>query len=187
MHRRPLLRLLSRYADRYPDDRERVERVRCFVQAHDDCFERSCLEGHVTASSWILSPDQRCVLLVHHRKLDCWLQPGGHADGDPDVLRVALREAREESGMARFELVETDGAVLPLDVDVHAIPERPGEPAHFHYDVRFLLVAAPGQVPTASGESNALRWFERETIEQCLREESLLRMERKARALSAPP
>jgi 8-oxo-dGTP pyrophosphatase MutT (NUDIX family) len=138
----------------------------------------------VTGSVWLLSPDRRSVLLTHHRKLDRWLQLGGHADGEPDPFRVAVREAREESGLERFT---SPASALPLDVDVHLIPAHGAEPAHLHHDVRYLLVADPGQDARASAESRALRWVERERLHELVREESMLRMERKAHALLAGP
>ena len=184
MHRAPLLQLLERYLARFPADRVRVDHVRQFVRVHPDCFERSCVEGHITGSAWILSSDHRQVLLCHHRKLDRWLQLGGHADGDSAPARVALREAQEESGLTRFTAWPgLDG--MPLDVDVHIIPARGDEPAHLHHDIRYLLVAAPGQPLQVSHESNELRWVERDRLEQFATEESLVRMERKTRALLA--
>jgi 8-oxo-dGTP pyrophosphatase MutT (NUDIX family) len=188
VHRRLILDLLERYIEAYPADLVHADHVRQFVRAHDDCFERSCREGHVTGSAWILSPDLRQVLLAHHRKLDRWLQLGGHADGQSDPLEVALREAREESGLLRFTPVpgvrSAHGApTLPLDVDVHLIPARGDEPAHLHHDVRYLLIATPGQELVLSDESNELRWVERALLASFVDEESLLRMERKTRVL----
>ena len=89
-----------------------------------DCFDRTCRPGHITAAAWILSADRRRSLLTHHRKLDRWLQLGGHADGQWHVEEVALREAREESGLTRFDIVPIDGVLMPFDVDVHEIPAR---------------------------------------------------------------
>jgi 8-oxo-dGTP pyrophosphatase MutT (NUDIX family) len=185
MHRQRLLDLLVRYLAQHPEERERVEAVRGFVATHPDCFERSCREGHVTGSAWILSPDHRRVLLVHHRKLGRWLQLGGHADGEWDPVRVALREAREESGMDHFERIPSGEQADLLDVDVHRIPAVPEEPAHLHFDLRFLLVAQPGQEPRCSPESNDLRWFDRARLGEVIDEESQLRMERHARSLLA--
>ena len=185
MHRKPLLDLLARYERQYPEERACLQRVGELVRNHPDCFERDCLPGHVTASTWIVSSDRKRFLLTHHRKLDRWLQLGGHADGDPDVHAVALREAREESGLQDLAWVAPprDGtAPLPIDVDVHAIPARPGEPAHEHHDVRFLIVAAPDQPLAVSDESHGLAWFEWDRLESEFAEESLLRMGRKARA-----
>jgi len=180
MHRKPLLELLERYRTECPDDRARADRVDRFVRAHSDCFERSCGPGHITASAWIVSADRHRFLLLRHRKLGRWLQLGGHADGDPDPLRVALREAREESGMADFEVAAPPAPGLPLDVDVHPIPARGAEPAHLHYDLRFLLIAGPGQPLVPSPECDDLRWFPRARALELLNEPGLRRMAERA-------
>ncbi len=183
MHRKPLLDQLERYLTVHPDDRVRVDHVRQFVRVHADCFERSCQDGHVTGSAWIVSPDHSKFLLTHHRKFDRWLQLGGHSDGDPDALRVALREAREESGLTRLGVHSSDGVDLPLDVDVHLVPANGGEPAHLHHDIRYLLVAAVDQGLRVSDESIELRWFAQERADEILPEAGLLRMARRAREL----
>jgi len=187
VHRRPLLALLERYAEDHPGEVEVVGRVRELVESRGNCFERDCMPGHITASAWIVSHGHDRFLLTHHRKLDRWLQLGGHADGDPDVLAVALREAREESGMPDFEPLLTGGELIPFDLDVHEIPAWRDDPAHEHHDVRFLLRAAPGQPLVMSGESTDLRWFDRGApgVEALLGEESLLRLYRKAHRLFA--
>jgi 8-oxo-dGTP pyrophosphatase MutT (NUDIX family) len=185
MHRAPLLRLLRRYLQRWPEDRPRVAPVIHFVRTHEACLERTCPEGHVTGSAWILSPDHRYVLLTQHRKLGRWLQLGGHADGDSDLFRVALREAREESGMRVFRPLPEESDPVPLDVDVHGIPAHGDEAAHSHFDVRFLLEAAPGQELVASDESLMLRWVERAHLREVVDEKSQLRMELHARQVLA--
>jgi 8-oxo-dGTP pyrophosphatase MutT (NUDIX family) len=187
MHRAPLLRLLAAHRARWPEDAGRVDAVVAFVRAHPDCFERACLPGHVTGSAWIVSADRGSVLLTHHRKLGRWLQVGGHADGDPDPLRVALREAEEESGLAALTVPPEAGG-LPLDVDVHAIPPHGAEPAHLHHDVRFLLVATRGETIRASDESHEVRWVRRERLLDLVDGESVRRMHRRAeRLLGGPP
>jgi 8-oxo-dGTP pyrophosphatase MutT (NUDIX family) len=178
--RAPLLGLLDAYAAGYPDETALVQRFRAFVHAHPDCLWRTCLVGHITASAWIVSPDGQRALLTHHRKLGRWLQLGGHVDGESHVERAACREAVEESGMAHFELVQTPAGLLPLDLDVHPIPARGAEPAHDHWDVRFLLRAAPGQELVLSDESHALRWFDLAGLRSVTDEESVLRLPRKA-------
>lgn len=188
MHRKPLLELLLRYAQRHPEEAACVDRVRHLVESRTDCFERTTLPGHLTGSAFVVSADGREVLLVHHRKLDRWLQPGGHADGENDLARVALREAREETGLDALQFLDPDGAgsePTPLDIDVHAIPARPGEPPHEHHDVRFLLAARTGEKARTSEESYAVRWFPIDELASLDADESLLRMARKTRALFA--
>jgi len=186
MHRARLLELLDRYETKHPEESTRVERVRSFVRDHPDCFERTCRDAHVTGSAWVLSPDLGSVLLTHHAKLDRWLQLGGHADGETDPFAVALREAREESGLLDFApLAEDPVSPLPLDIDVHEIPARPGEPAHLHLDIRYLLVAASGQDPVRSEESRDLRWVERSQLADYSCDPSVLRLEEKTRRLLA--
>lgn len=183
MHRKPLLDLLARYGAAHPDEAPCVLRVQRLVEAHADCFERNCWAGHVTASAWLLSPDGRRFLLTHHRKLGRWLQLGGHTDGDPDPVAAALREAREESGLDDLRFAYAADAPVPIDLDVHPIPARGAEPAHDHHDIRFVLVAAPGQTIAVSDESNALEWFEMDELENVADDDSVLRLGLEVRRL----
>ncbi|RAP56350.1 NUDIX hydrolase [Oleiagrimonas sp. MCCC 1A03011] len=121
-------------------------------------FERTRLQGHFTASCWLVSRDGRRALLMHHRKLDRWLQPGGHADGDVDLARVALREADEETGVPGLAV---EGGIY--DLDRHRIPARGTEPEHWHYDVRYVVRAGDDERFTLNEESHALAW--RDVIE----------------------
>src|SRR3569832_2721477 len=100
MHRRPLLDQLARYEPYDEDERAMYARLRRFVAQEPRCFARTLQVGHVTGSAWLVDHAHTHVLLTHHRKLDRWLQLSGHADGEADVQSVALREAREESGLA---------------------------------------------------------------------------------------
>ncbi len=185
MHRRPLLEAIAHYAARFPGESAVADRFAAFVAAHPDCFERACVPGHVTGSAWVVSHDHARFLLTHHRKLGRWLQLGGHADGDPDPARVALREAREESGIAGLALAPVDGAVQPLDLDAHEIPARGAEPAHVHYDVRYLVVAPEDAVLALSDESLDLRWFPSDRPLAVPSDESVARLLAKARRVSA--
>lgn len=148
-----------------------------FVVANRECFERSLLAGHVTGSAWVVSDDGSCVVLLHHGKLGRWLQPGGHADGDPDVARVAWREAREETSLRSLRLDRPE----IFDVDVHEIPERGSEPAHLHYDVRFLFRADLAETPIPSNESRDVRWLALADARLIAPEVSIERMIRKTR------
>ena len=163
------------------DEHEESMRLRIirFIEGHADCFHRSLLEGHITASALVVNADKTKTLMTHHHKLNKWLQLGGHSDGDPDPLNVALREVKEESGLKN---------VVPLsekifDVDVHEIPERKNEPAHVHYDIRFLFQAHDGDSLTISNESKDLAWIPLHSMDQYTAEESILRMIRKLSAM----
>jgi len=148
-----------------------------FAETHEDCLWRACVPGHFTGSAWVVDASRRRTLLTHHRKLDKWLQLGGHADGDPDLQAVALREAREESGLTR--LVSAGRKIF--DLDRHWIPERKGEPAHWHYDVRYLFEADPAEPLTVTSESKDLQWVEIARVGELNPEESMLRMMQKTR------
>ena len=186
MTRWPLLEMLARYRDAFPDEAGVVDRICELVHDHSDCFERTCRPGHITAAAWILSTDRRRALLTHHRKLGRWLQLGGHADGQWHVEEVALREAREESGLAQFEIVPIHGTLMPFDVDVHEIPARFDahgrmiEDAHEHHDIRFLLIAHGGDEIRISEESHDVKWCTPDEVHQLSGEESVLRMLYKA-------
>lgn len=126
---------------------------RRFLRSDPHVFERSHPPGHFTGSAWLVSADGARVLLMHHRKLGRWLQLGGHADGDTNLARVALREAAEESGLSGLQL---EPAIF--DLDRHLIPARGDEPAHWHYDVRYVVHATTDEAFVANEESLALAW-----------------------------
>ena len=175
MTRVDLVELLERYVDQHPDERATARRILALVEAEPRCFLRDCFPGHITASAWIVSRESRAVLLTHHRKLDRWLQLGGHVDGEADLAMAAWREAREESGLTRLRLVTPE----IFDVDRHRIPARGAEPEHWHYDVRFLIEADPTEALALSHESKELAWVRLEEVGRLNAEESLARMVRK--------
>lgn len=155
-----------------------------FVEANADCFERSLAKGHITGSAWITSPNgspngQR-VVLIHHRKLDRWFQPGGHADGDPDIAAVALREAQEETELPDLLLVSP----AIFDVDVHPIPARGDVEAHLHYDIRFLIQSGEAIPYGENSEVKAICWLTLDEAEALADSESVGRMVRKSRQLN---
>ena len=125
-----------------------VGQFRAFLASSPQVFERSHPPGHFTGSAWLVSADGERVLLTHHRKLGRWLQLGGHADGDRDLAGVALREAEEESGLERLQLEQAI-----FDLDRHIIPARGEEPAHWHYDVRYVVRATAVETFAVSDES----------------------------------
>jgi 8-oxo-dGTP pyrophosphatase MutT (NUDIX family) len=158
------------------------DRVAAFVRAGAlRAFERTNRTGHVTASAWIVDPGRSRVVLLHHRKLDRWLQLGGHVDGDPDVRGAARREAREESGLRTLRAL---GAGI-YDIDVHRIPARGDEPEHDHHDLRFAFEGDPREPLARNAESNDVRWVALDEIEQYAIDESVRRLARKTASL--PP
>jgi len=130
-------------------------RVLAFCRANPDALHRSCLDGHLTGSAVVVDAAGERTLLLHHAKLDRWLQPGGHADGDGNLANVAWREATEETGMSGLRVVRP-----AIDVDIHTIPARPGEPEHLHLDVRFAVIAPPDAVVELNHESLGARWVQ---------------------------
>jgi 8-oxo-dGTP pyrophosphatase MutT (NUDIX family) len=156
MHREELLRLLDDHQPASVAEAGNVARARHFVEQHADCFHRELLHGHVTGSAWVVNPARDKVLLMHHRKHKEWFQPGGHADGDNDILRVALRETQEETGIGAGDIKLVDGTIF--DVDIHTIPPMGAEPRHTHYDIRFLVEIDDHLPVPGNDESHAVLW-----------------------------
>lgn len=163
--RKQLCEQLLAYMGSHPSRQQTAQEILQFVLTTPDCFERSHVAGHITGSAWLLNPQGDKALLTLHHKLKLWVQPGGHADGDSDILRVALREAQEESGITGIT------AISPhiYDVDIHTIPARPayGEAEHLHYDIRYIL-RAPHEKYQVSSESDALGWFAANDLEKLI-------------------
>lgn len=176
MHRHWLIEKLERYRIAEPHDQVHRDRILQFVKQHPDCFDRSLGIGHITGSAWIVNRNRDRFLLTFHRKLNMWLQLGGHADGNGNVAEVALNEAREESGLDEVRLLSDE----IFDVDVHLIPEYKGLAEHHHYDVRFLVEADDSQGLKISDESHDLRWLSEIELKTLTTEESILRMLRKS-------
>jgi 8-oxo-dGTP pyrophosphatase MutT (NUDIX family) len=158
-------------------DSEEIEFVLSFLNLlkSDDAFQRTHLPGHITGSSWIVNSDKTKVLLVHHAKLNRWLQPGGHADGDENVLRVALREAEEETGITSLVVLSDQ----IFDLDIHTIPTRKDFPEHLHFDIRFLMQASEADQIVVSEESHDVKWISLEELEKYNDEPSILRLKKK--------
>jgi 8-oxo-dGTP pyrophosphatase MutT (NUDIX family) len=177
---RELLADLHAYRPIDPREAAMRDRVAAFVAAEGRAaFARTTAAGHVTASAWIVDPARMQCVLLHHRKLDRWLQLGGHVDGDPDVRRAALREAREESGLRTLRAL---GESI-YDIDVHRIPARGAEAAHEHYDLRFALEADPREPLVSNEESHDVRWIALTDLAGYAVDESVLRLARKTSRL----
>ena len=175
MQRRKLQEALARYAQRHPDEQATVIRFTALLNDHPTCFERDCWPGHITGSAWLVDTSGTQLLLSHHRKLNMWLQLGGHSDGETNTAAVAKREAEEESGLP-LRLIGDE----IFDIDVHEIPARKDDPAHEHFDIRYMLQAQHKDF-VVSAESIDLAWVSIEQLESYTDEESILRMRRKWR------
>ena len=175
MHRNQLLNLLATYAEKHPSEKECSNQIIEFINQNDTCFDRELSIGHITGSAWIVNRSGTHTLLTHHKKLNKWLQPGGHADGDSDILQVAKREADEESGLAQLKI--EDGDIF--DIDIHQIPARKNEDQHLHYDIRFVFRAFESEDFIVSEESHDLAWVEINRLEEYTAEESMIRMAQK--------
>ncbi|RZA15901.1 MAG: NUDIX domain-containing protein [Lysobacteraceae bacterium] len=144
---------LAEYAAAWPDEAATAALFGELLADPADPFRRERQEGHFTASCWLVDASGQRTLLTHHRKLGLWLQPGGHADGERDLRIAALKEAEEESGLPGLRID------LPIfDIDRHWIPEHKGVPAHWHYDVRYVVHAGDDEAYTVSEESHDLAW-----------------------------
>ncbi len=170
-----LLKQLAEFSNRADSRCEEGKRiVELILNAPRAAHRDNYYPGHLTGSAWVVDSKTSKVLLLHHAKLGRWLQPGGHADGEYDLSSVALREAREESGLTSLRLL--DGAIF--DIDIHRIPARAQEPEHDHYDVRYIVLGDSIEMPTINHESRGGGWFTRDELARVTEDESVLRMAR---------
>ena len=178
------------------------QRMLDLLHSSRDAFQRFHPPGHFTGSALVVDPDLTRVALTLHKKLGKWLQFGGHADGHQRLDEVALREAQEESGLVQLEFLHYEGLFgsdlchVPLDLDIHEIPPYKEVPAHFHYDVIYLLRSLQPELLEASDESEAVAWFTWErarelcpepNLQRCFAKLEWMRSSLKAPAPHAPP
>lgn len=175
--RNDLMTLLERYAP--ADKREALfrDRMLALLEAEGAFNRGHFLPGHFTASAFVLSPERDALLLIFHKKLSLWLQPGGHVEpGDESLLAAARREVGEEVGLHDLETLGANGA--PFDIDIHLIPAHKEEPAHQHFDLRFLFRSRSRDV-IQSDEVAGARWFSLLEIQRLTSDESVRRAARK--------
>lgn len=181
MHRKELLQLLKDYQPRFMDEMGFVTRSLSYIEQHEDCFYRELWPAHVTGSAWVVNPDRSRVLMMHHKKLNQWFQPGGHADGDADIVRVALKETEEETGISAEDIKLVDGSIF--DVDIHSIAPYGNDPEHEHIDVRFLLEVDDSIAVPGNDESHEVLWIDLLNVSHYNRNRSTYRMLEKTRAM----
>lgn len=166
--------LLEEYIPAYEEEILYKSRMLDFINNYDNVFSRKQIFGHFTASSLLLNSDSSKFLLMHHKKLNRWMQLGGHCDEDEDVLAVSIKEAMEESGIN--EIVHLSDKIF--DIDIHTIPSNSKEAEHFHFDIRFLLKTDGNDHFIKNEESNDLKWvlFEGFNPSEYSLENSVIRM-----------
>ena len=171
--------LIENYSCAYPHEKAPHDML-SFYRTEREVFSKKNKKGHFTGSGWVVSPDKHKILMTHHKTINKWLQLGGHADGENDLLKVALREAKEESGLQRFKVLNK----TVFDLDIHKISKVGSDSSHFHYDVRFLLEADPKKEPIiVSRESYGVAWVPIEKVLRLNPEKSVHRMVDKTLAL----
>ena len=183
MHRNDLLNLLRNYHTRYMDEVAYVRNAIAYIEQNEDVFERTA-PVHVTSSAWVVSPDREKVLLMHHRKYGRWFQLGGHADGDPDVINVALKECAEETGVDPAHIKLIDSAIF--DVDLHDVPRIGQVQAHGHIDIRFVTEIDDSIDIPGNNESHEVKWIPLYEVLHYNNFRSTYRMLEKTRAMRNP-
>ena len=184
MHRQELLNMLNEHSTRFMDESGYVKRAISYVEDHEDCFYRELWPAHVTGSAWVVSPNRDRVLMMHHKKHNQWFQPGGHADGDSDILRVAQKETSEETGldMSHVKLL----GLKIFDVDIHSIPAIGNDPRHDHIDIRFLVEIDDSIPVPGNDESHQVLWVNLHEVTRYNNNRSTFRMLEKTRQLRNP-
>lgn len=145
--------LIARLKDTRPADWLRCDAL---VDTPNPCSRKQFEPGHFTASAFVLHPSEPSILLIKHRKLGLWLQPGGHIQPDDDSAEhAARRELEEETGLEAYTSLFDH---CPFDLDVHQIPARPDEPEHAHFDLRFAYQAQSTALKAQEDEVSDVAW-----------------------------
>jgi adenosylhomocysteinase len=158
-----LIELINEYETRFPQESKAAETFRDFVKRNSgtSVYSRKNFDGHFTASAFLLDAAKDKVLFLQHKKLKRWLQPGGHIDEtDAFLLAAAIREVCEETGLQSIDLQLVEEYIF--DLDAHEIPLNPkkDEPAHIHFDVRYLFQVNNGaEVEFNTEETNGMKWL----------------------------
>lgn len=179
-----LLELLDAHVPEDTDEVRSLAEIRRVMMQLEHPLSRKQTPAHFTASALVLDIEHRHIAMLHHAKLNKWLQPGGHAEPSDGGLmhRTALREAKEETG-CEVHLYHSTPRLI--DVDVHLIPARAEEPAHHHLDLRFLVVAENPRNLTLTAEANAVQWVSFDAAIALAEDTALKRLLRKGCAAIA--
>lgn len=170
---------IKKYKAQNKSEKKSKKKIINFILNNQENTGRKNPEGHLTASAWIVNNERDKVLLHKHLAINKWIQLGGHVEENELVKEAALREAKEESGLNSFSLLNEN----IFDIDHHKIPANKNQTEHIHYDIRYLLEADDKEALEKSSESKNLKWLELNEIEEYVSEESVLRMLRKTEEL----
>jgi 8-oxo-dGTP pyrophosphatase MutT (NUDIX family) len=184
-----LISSLQTHGERFPAEQKYAQSIITFLeQSGEKSFHNHHWEdGHITASMLVVNEDFTKLLLMFHKKYQIWCQFGGHSDDSPDVLATAIREFHEESGVVEEPEIFSyyPSHILPIfDLDIHDIPAFPHkwQPAHKHYDIRFLgIISDTVSFSRQLEETDDMRWFDIDSVGEILEEEGLIRMLEKVR------
>lgn len=158
--------LLNTYLTLFPAEAQRIQLFSDYAARTEtqNLYNRKNFDGHITTSAFIVNRSTREILLLKHKSLNRWLQPGGHVEQDDTLIASALREAEEETGILVCELSHiaiTENSDVPFDIDPHYIPPNPKkqEEGHYHHDVRYLFAyTGNGNHEFNTEESTGLKW-----------------------------
>ena len=158
--------LVEIYLQQFPAEKETTSLFTDYLARNDagELFTRKNFDGHITTSAFIIDPACTEILLLKHKTLNRWLQPGGHVEADDSLLLSALREAEEETGIPKAELRNVSvfsTKEVPFDIDSHYIPTNPKkqEDGHYHHDLRYLFeYTGDGNIVFNTDESTGLKW-----------------------------
>jgi len=182
MSKERLISQLKAYSTSFAEESGFVPRFISLLSNFPNCFERSLVSGHITGSAWVVSEDLTHVVLLHHSKLNRWLQPGGHADGEEEIDKVVAKELEEETGLTGYRWLDESRI---FDLDIHLIPERKNEKAHFHFDIRLAAIADLSHSLVGNSESKEVKWVSIDNITPASGfEQSILRMVEKTKKLN---
>jgi 8-oxo-dGTP pyrophosphatase MutT (NUDIX family) len=184
--RKKLLSILENHQSEDEKEKRDVAKITELVLSHPNIFNKNCEPAHLTGSALVVDPKRGAVLLHLHKKLNKWLQFGGHTEYEIDLSEVALREGTEETGISDLRLFPGGTEIIPVDIDMHIISQKDDRPEHYHLDFRYILVTdLPESLHVGEDESNVFNWIPFSEVDAHLHEidPALVRLIRKAEKL----